>query len=274
MAVATEQDHRRHLGAGEQLHQPVHLLREVRPLLPSVLGGEHLDRGDQHVHLCLTLHQHFLKPAPLRLAQHGAVRSHRVPEIPGVQEDHPHELPRGAEIRDTVNPFLHSPGAFSGHIKEIEEHALRLRPFRKLLPRVVLAVVVIVPGADHLCGFADPRVGRKLPDRAVFRSQQGHVLGVAIDVVTHPDEHIRLERGNGVQSRRRLGVLEARDEDKLADGLDRGGGQGGEEEGGEQRLHDAIGGSPPPMASLSTCRFPHRSLTTGCARDSPGPPAR
>jgi hypothetical protein len=74
-----------------------------------VLAGENLDRQHQQVHLRLAPGQHLFQPLPLGLAEHGAIRVDRIPEVTRVEQDHPDHLTGRAIILNAIHPLLLPP---------------------------------------------------------------------------------------------------------------------------------------------------------------------
>ena len=204
MAVAGEEDDVVGFGFFQEVDEALAFQREVRPFFKAVFGGDDLDAGDDDAEFGWFFEFCF-EPLPLGVAEHGGLGVF-VGEVAFASVD-PASGEGGAEVagveREDLDPVSFTPvgvavvdaGGFSGRViggefEGVLEDFLRFFFLRIFGAGVIEAVVVIVPDGENFGFGAEFPVAFVVEKDLVFLFQDGHVMGVAVDVVAHEKEDL------------------------------------------------------------------------------------
>ena len=208
VAVAANHDHPRRSRLTDRPQEPSPLGREITPVLPAMLDARQLNAREHDPQVGRLL-ERLGEPRPLGVSEHRGLgivagnigapalhplglrqRSQRRAMEPRIETDELHPPAGRADDQLPEDAFPLSHGRVGRNPEEIEKHLLRLRPHRILAAAVVNAVVVIVPhrhDRHRVANGAEASVGG---EQVILPPQHGHVLGVAVDVVTEHEQQL------------------------------------------------------------------------------------
>ena len=158
----------------------------------------------------------------------------RPAEVARVEQDDLHAPLGRSKDLGVVDPLLLAPRRIGGHGQEIEQGLLCLLLVRVFGAGVVLAEIVIVPGAEH--GAHLPQLGKaRLLGNLGILLGEGLVLGrladedVVIHVVAQKHKQVRPREDDGVPDGLRLVLVHAGAEGNARDNHVAGVGRGADE---------------------------------------------
>lgn len=211
VAIATEEDGGSAVCCFEEVEEAGSFVGHVAPFFKAVTRGENLNGADDDPEFG-GLFEFLGEPGPLLFAEHGGVWAggfdvvlatlgvlcflEWAAKVAGVEEDELDAFFIGSEDFGMVDAFGCAGRMVGGEVEDVLKNLLGFAALGILAAGVVEAVVVVIPGrkdGDDFREGGEIGLGEKF---VVFRPEDLHVGGVAVDIVAHEEEEVGLLFGD------------------------------------------------------------------------------